>query len=188
MRRMLTAALAFAALGWGTTSSAQEKLAPPAKSAPHAADCAAPCLEKVCVPAPTKLKISKVEYTCKESDVCLPRCSLGGLLRGRGCDSCQRGHGHDCANPCPPEASCPKCGHPRTVRVLMKRTVTTECPATKCEVSLQPAPPHCPRGAVRHEPCGSTVPAAPTMPRATLGPPQPGPQSAAPAILVEPGR
>jgi hypothetical protein len=84
-----------------------------------------PAACKVCVAEPTTKKVVKVVYEEKEVDYCLPGCSFFGLLRG-GC-ACGAG---------------PGCGKPRTRKVLIKRFVTEECPATKCEV--REAAPACP--------------------------------------------
>jgi len=204
MRRLLTASLALAAFGLCCVPVclAQEKVAAPAKvEAAHADHCGAACLEKVCVPTPTKIKISKVQYKCKESDICLPRCTLGGhggLGLGGRCGRC--GHGHGCDDDdiqCPPEEHSAQCGHPRTVRVLMKRTVTKDCPSIKCEVKEQPAQPRCGRG---HDccadtcvtvPAGAAAPVVPgaTMPRAIIETaPRPLPAAGAPAFIIEPQR
>ena len=132
MRRLMICAVAVALCGLGgaNLARAQEKTAPPAKTDIHTEACHAPCLEKVCVPVPDKMKISKTVYACKEKDICLPRCPPFSFFRG-GC--------HDRCDDCPPQADCPSCGHPRTVAVLMKKVVTTECPTTKCVVSHQEA-------------------------------------------------
>jgi hypothetical protein len=123
------------------SSAAQEKIAPPVKvevSAPPAA-CTAECLHKTCIAVPTTTKKTKVEYSMQEKDLCLPKCLFGGLFHRGGHSA---GHGHTCTDDCP-KVGCTQCGQPRTVRVLMKRTVTTECPDTKCEAVLQPAAPRC---------------------------------------------
>lgn len=135
MRGLSVPALTLACgLAWTVSGTAQEKLAPPVKvEAGHV--CTADCLHKTCIAVPTTVKKTKVEYSMQEKDLCLPRCVLGGLFH-RG------GHGHTCGDGCP-KVGCTQCGHPRTVRVLMKRTVTTECPDTKCEAVLQPAVPRC---------------------------------------------
>jgi hypothetical protein len=192
MRRLLTASLALAAFGLCSVHAclAQEKLAAPVKVEAHGEHCAAPCLEKVCVPVPTKIKISKVVYSCKESEICLPRCTLGGHGHGERC-----GHGHDCDGlNCPPESGCAKCGHPRTVRVLMKRTITKECPSTKCEVSHQPAQPRCTTQRCATNVCtdshhGAPVAGSGLLPRgAAEAVAQPLPRLGAPTLLVEPLR
>jgi hypothetical protein len=90
---------------------------------------------------PTTTKKTKVEYSCQEKDICLPKCSLAGLFH-RGGGHGQTGHGHACGDDCP-KVGCTQCGKPRTVRVLMKRVVTTECPDTKCEAVLQPGAARC---------------------------------------------
>jgi hypothetical protein len=204
MRRLLTASLALAAFGLCSVSAclAQEKLAAPVKVEVQGEHCAAPCLEKVCVPVPTKIKISKVQYKCKESDICLPRCTLGGHGHGDRCGRCGLGHGHGGSDEiqCPPEESCAKCGHPRTVRVLMKRTVTKECPSIKCEVKEQPAQPHCTTRRCATNACTEThyampagipagIPAAGAIPRGAPEPiAAPLPRLGAPTRLVEPVR
>lgn len=86
------------------------------------------CAPKVCVAVPATIKHTTTCFSSKCIDYCLPKCSLQ-----RGCDSCAD-----------------NCGHPRTKHVLMMKRVTTECPATKCEVTLAP-PASC------AQPCGSTV-------------------------------
>ena len=69
---------------------------------------------------PDKKKVTTVEYSCKEDEICLSRCSLGKLLRGKcGCkDDCD-----DCGK---------ECGKIRTRRKLVKRFVTEEKCVTKC--------------------------------------------------------
>jgi hypothetical protein len=112
------------------------------------------------------MKISKTVYACKEKDICLPRCPPFSFFRG-GC--------HDRCDDCPPQADCPSCGHPRTVAVLMKKVVTTECPTTKCVVSHQEAhcapvcPPACTTGGHASLPT-TTTPVA-TTPATTLAMP-----------------
>ena len=142
MRRLLTAALVLAAFGLCSTATtrAQEKIAAPAASGhvAHTEACDAHCLHKVCIAVPDKKKISKTVYSCTEKDVCLPKCVHGGserINRGHGCND-------HCASNCP-EQGCAACGRPRTVRVLMKKVVTEECPTTKCEVSYEAAAPAC---------------------------------------------
>lgn len=193
MRRFVFASLALALAGVScvTHALAQEKVAPPTKvEAKTVEACAQPCLEKVCIAVPDKKKISKVEYACKEQDICLPKCPKHGFsfkgLFHRHCEACDNGA-------CPAEG-CAKCGNPRTVRVLMKRTVTTECPTTKCEVVHQEvAPKVCTTAAKTcNDPCppaATTTPAAPapmTMPRATEA--RPLPAGTTPARSVEPVR
>jgi hypothetical protein len=188
MRRLITVALAAFGLCCAAVSSAQEKVAGPAKSPAHAEACAADCPHKVCVAVPDKRKISKVEYACKEKDICLPRCAFPGERAGHGhrCDDAC-GHGHACKNDCP-EEGCAKCAHPRTVRVLMKRTVTTECPSTKCEVAYQPAQPKCcPTAHGCHEAC-PTAPPAPGTPMPRAAETAPLPRAGVPALSIEPVR
>ena len=81
----------------------------------RACDTACPqtcCPDKVCVSEPTTKKTTKVVYSSKCIEYCLPKCSLG---RG-GCD---------CAE---------NCGPVRTKTVQLKRVVTEECPDTHCVV------------------------------------------------------
>lgn len=120
MRRFITCALALAVCGLcgATPAAAQEKIA----ASTHTEACAPSCLDKVCIAVPDKKKISKVEYSCTQKDICLPRCSF------------RFGFGHSCC-----EDDCLRCGRPRTVNVLMKRSVSHECPSMKCVVSHQPA-------------------------------------------------
>jgi hypothetical protein len=97
-----------------------------------------------CQPVPDVIKIVKPVYTCKCGDLCYPKRSLHDLLRRR-CQSgcCESGGGCggcDCHCECPP-CTCPQCEcHPRHKMVLLKKLVTTECPAFKCE------PVCCPQG------------------------------------------
>lgn len=113
-----TIAVALCGLGWTTHVTAQEKVAAP----PKTEICATTCLEKVCIAVPDTKRITKVVYSCTEKDICLPRCPnmLGN---------------HVCSKDC-----CTTCARPRTVNVLMKRTVTTEVPATKCVVQQEEVP------------------------------------------------
>jgi hypothetical protein len=165
MRRFITSAFALAVCGlcWASQASAQDKA--PAKTE----TCAASCLHKVCVSVPDKKKISKVEYSCTQKDICLPRCPK---LFGGCCDE-----------------GCADCGRPRTVNVLMKRTVTTECPSTKCVVSHQEAAPRCAQACrVGHGACCvETLPAATTMPMAPATVAQPLPTGSQ-SLIIETGR
>jgi hypothetical protein len=183
MRRLITVALAAFGLCCATVASAQEKVPAPAKGPVATEACAAECLHKVCIPVPDKRKISKVEYSCQEKEICLPRCAFPG-------ERAAHGHGHGCGHgdACP-EQGCAKCGHPRTVRVLMKRTVTTECPSTKCEVAYQPAQPKCcPTAQVCQPACPPASPAPQAMPRAVETIPQALPRGGATTVIIEPAR
>ena len=171
------AAVALCGLGGANLARAQEKIAPPVKTAVTTEACHAPCLEKVCVPVPDKMKISKTVYSCKEKDICLPRCPPFSFHRG-----C-RDHCNDhCGDHCTPQESCPSCAHrPRTVAVLMKKVVVTECPTTKCVVSHQEAPcapvcaPACPPACTTN---GHAAVTTTTMPLAT------GPLTITPATIT----
>ncbi len=83
--------------------------------------CAAPCVEKICIPVPDKKVVTKTVYGCKSVDFCLPKCP--SLLGGR----C---HGAGCTEGCAP--SCVACEKIRTRKVLMKRTVRTAIETFKC--------------------------------------------------------
>jgi hypothetical protein len=95
---------------------------------------------KVCVLLADTKKSTKAEYRGKEVEYCLPKLpSLLGWFKPHG-------------------TSCAECGPPLCRRVLLKRFVTVECPGTKCEPQVLPAPPPCPPcpvpGPVGSEPSG----------------------------------
>jgi hypothetical protein len=81
-----------------------------------------PLVRKVCVPVPTTLKVTRPIYVCKTVDYCVewPDC-LCWLF-----------------NKCDPNL-CLKCKGPKTRKVLMKRLVTDEVPANKCEIREIPS-------------------------------------------------
>ncbi len=87
---------------------------------------------KTCIPVPDLVKVTTPVYGCRAIDFCLPKRSLLDLFRShwekRGCgERCVGGLGRDCA-------SCRQCEcQVRRKMVLLKRTVTTECPSFKCE-------------------------------------------------------
>jgi hypothetical protein len=86
------------------------------------------------------VKTTKTVYEEKCIDFCLPKCSC--LL---GCGGC--------------------CEKPRTKKVLVKKTITCECPGTKCELRL-----------VADQPC-ATAPACTTAaPEVIVVPPQTAPK------------
>lgn len=136
MRRLMICAVAVALCGLGKVNlvSAQEQLPAPIKTEA----CAAPCLEKVCIAVPDKKKTTTYVYGCKAKDICLLRCPPFRLGHGHG--GC--GHG-GCEDNC---GNCADCGRPRTVNVLLKKKVETECDSVKCVVSHQEAKcaPACP--------------------------------------------
>jgi len=120
---------------------------------------------KTCVPVPDKKKTTKTVYSCKTKDFCYPKTCSGG-----GC--CKR----DCDQPCNP-GDCESCV--RTKRVLLKKSVTTECPSFKCEVVEKPCPVTCAEPCATGPGCGragcckrsaphceTTVPATQPMPPA----------------------
>jgi hypothetical protein len=67
---------------------------------------------KVCVPTIEKTKKTKVVYGCKVKDFCLPKCSSNW---------------HGCCD-------CLQCGKPRTKRVLLKRSISSEECVPRCKV------------------------------------------------------
>jgi hypothetical protein len=82
------------------------------EAAPCASEsCVQPCLRKVCCPEPTTVKTTKTVYEEKCIEFCVPKCSC--LLNCGGC-----------------------CEKPHTKKVLVKRTITCECPGTKCELRI----------------------------------------------------
>src|SRR5262245_59445046 len=133
----------------------------------HNCDAACPeaCPHKVCVSVPTTKKNTKVVYGSRCIEYCLQKCTLG-----HGCDD-------DCAD---------NCGRVRTKNVLLKKVITEECPATKCEVAL--APP-CPTACSPRTTSTIMMPAG--QPVATPSPAtQPlasdrQPQLAAPALTIQ---
>ena len=166
MRRLLMCALVLALGGLGGVSvmNAQEKVA-----APKAEACAAPCLEKICIAVPDKTKTSKVEYSCTTKDICLLKCPK--FLKGGCCES-----------------GCADCGKPRTVNVLMKRVVITECDSTKCIVTHREAAPKCAPACKTPcpAPCTTVAPAAGA--KTVAAPAQAAPQVSTPVRSVEPTR
>lgn len=98
---------------------------------------------KVCVPEPKHN--TKVVYTSRCKDYCLPCCSLWHLLCGR-CTSCDAGN----------------CGAVRTKSVLVKKKVPA-CDTTQCVV--KELSPGC-------EPAGPPAPADPAKGSATPAPKQ----------------
>jgi hypothetical protein len=135
-----------------------------------APSCCAPAVCKTCVPAPDVIKIVTPAYTCKGADICLPKRSLCDLFTwrcdkpgcGESCGGCASGCGSPCDCVCP-RTSCPQCEcRARHKMVLMKKLVTTECPAFKCEPVC--CPETCPG-------CGSGCFDAPPMPEQPAIPP-----------------
>jgi hypothetical protein len=73
-----------------------------------------------CVRVPDVVKHTEVLYCTKCRDICLPKCSLRGILSGH-CGSCGGCDSGECSD----------CTKYHTHR-LMKRVCVTECPTTKC--------------------------------------------------------
>ena len=99
--------------------AAQEAVSP-VNHVVRGAACAEACPAKVCVSEPSTKKVNTTVYGSKCLEYCLPKC---GSLFSRGCDT-------TCAD---------NCGPVRSKNVLLKKVVTTECPDTKCVVTLAPA-------------------------------------------------
>jgi hypothetical protein len=74
---------------------------------------------------PGTKKVVKAVYDVKCQDYCLKKCPHFGY-ENKCCSSCDGG------NP-----GCTNCGKVRTRKILLKKFVTEECPATKCEVDYQ---------------------------------------------------
>lgn len=184
MHRLLFVCLA--ALSSAGMASAQEivanaKAAPASGAALHgianaatgthhshaAADCPPGCaVKKTCVVVPDVKKTSKTVYSSREKDFCLPKTKCSGCCR-RDCDqSCDQGGCEHCV---------------RTKRVLLKKTVTTECPSFKCVVAEEAvacAPscgpkcgprPGCSAGCVRGGGCRRSTGCDTVVPAATPG-------------------
>jgi hypothetical protein len=114
-------------------------------------------IHKVCRQVPDVKKTVKTVYSCKEDDVCLPRCHGAG------------GHKHEHGEAC--GEGCEECGGTakvRTRRLLVKRFVTEECPSTKWVVeSVVERVPY----KVYHKvPCAAAGAACPAPPHADLPP------------------
>jgi hypothetical protein len=98
------------------------------------------CAPKVCTSVPTTIKHTTTCFSSKCIEYCLPKCALGG----HGCNTCAD-----------------NCGPVRTKHVLMLKRVTTECPGTKCEVTLAPAGCAQPCATVAPRPGVETIPVQP---------------------------
>ncbi len=94
---------------------------------------------KVCVSECYNKVTPRVVYGSKCIDYCLPTCPRFSLGLGHGC----------CNTACTTCAE--NCGPVRSKRVLLKKVVNDECPATRCVVQLAPA-------------CGTVVAPATTAP------------------------
>lgn len=81
-------------------------------------------VKKVCVVVPDVKKTTKTCYSCSSKDVCFPKSSLSCCC-SKGCE----------------QGGCESCV--RTVRVLLKKTVTTECPSFKCVPAEAPCEASC---------------------------------------------
>ncbi|MBL8799851.1 MAG: hypothetical protein JNM56_38570 [Planctomycetia bacterium] len=110
-------------------------LALAADPCPQACPAQGPCCEEVCkkdcVPTIEQVKKTTPVYSMKCEDLCLPKCSFGGLFSrlrkscGNECGACS-----DC-NDC---GDCARCGKPREVRKLVKKFKTEEECKVKCVV------------------------------------------------------
>lgn len=94
----------------------------PSAEAPPVCGWAGWLCKQRCVCEPEMKKIPHVIYDCRCEKFCSSVCSWGLLanLFGDGCCGCR-----------------PPCGWVRTRHVLLKKTVTEDCPSFKCVV------PHC---------------------------------------------
>jgi hypothetical protein len=97
----------------------RDPVQPAAHTSGHAS-CPEACAPKICVPECGVKKVSRVVYSSKCIEYCLPKCRLGGSCDG--CDTCNA-----------------DCGKPRVKNVLLKKVVTEECPITICVVRDAPA-------------------------------------------------
>src|SRR5690606_30571318 len=113
--------------------------------------CSAVCAQ--CTVVPDVRKESRVTYSCKASEFCLPHRSLWEMLLGnRG--ACQSCAACDDCRACPVETP-PLCEcRPRVKRMLLKKITTVECPTFRCEPVRLP------------QPCCSEMGAEPVTPHA----------------------
>jgi hypothetical protein len=115
-----------------------------------------------CKVVPDVKKKTKVVYDCKCEPYCVPKLAC----RKHQCPHCGACAGCDCE--CPP-----KCGKIRNKTILMKKTITHECPGWKCVV--EKVCERVPYKVYRMVPCGTTTPrCAPAAP-ALLPAEAPGP-------------
>lgn len=118
-------------------------------------------VRKCCKPVPDVKKTVKWVYDCKTEDFCLTKCPLHGSHRH-----------HDCGQ-------CVECGKVLTKKLLIKKAVVVETPATKCIVETfvekvphityrkVPCAPGCPTPGAIPEPIPAPKSPAPYMPPAT---------------------
>lgn len=126
-----------------------------------------------CKVVPDVKKKTKVVYDCRCEPFCLPRLSCQGkhCAQCGSCDGCCK-----CESP-------PACGKVRNKTILMKKTITTECPSWKCVV--EKVCERVPYKVYRMVPCDAgSAPPAPCLPP---GPALSGREESAPSAAAQPG-